>query len=60
VASNGIQKPASKRGEEKEFLSHIILLIWILKVAGALTNDGSWSSIFFEGKVLTYSYQLPY
>jgi hypothetical protein len=24
-------------------------------VAGALTHDGSWSSIFLEGKVLTYS-----
>jgi hypothetical protein len=29
-------------------------------VAGALTHDGSWSSIFLEGKVLTYSCQLPY
>jgi hypothetical protein len=24
--------------------------IWMLKVAGALTHDGSWSSIFLEGK----------
>ena len=42
------------------FLSHIIMLIWILKVAGALTHDCSWSSIFLQGKVLTYSCQLPY
>ena len=42
------------------FLSHIIMSIWILKVAGALTHDCSWSSIFLEGKVLTYSCQLPY
>ena len=35
-------------------------LIWILKVAGALTHDCSWSSIFLQGKVLTYSCQLPY
>lgn len=41
-------------------LSHIIRLIWKLKVAGALTQDSSWSSIFLEGKVLTYSCQLPY
>ena len=41
-------------------LSHIIRSIWILKVAGALTHDSSWSSIFLEGKVLTYSCQLPY
>ena len=33
----------------------------VLKVAGALTNDPcSLSSIFLEGKVLTYSSQLPY
>ena len=37
------------------FLFHTISLIWILKVAGALTHDCSWSSIFLEGKVLTYS-----
>jgi hypothetical protein len=41
-------------------LSHIIMSIWILKVAGALTHDGSRSSILLEGKVLTYSCQLPY
>jgi hypothetical protein len=35
------------------FLSHIIMSIWILKVARALTPAGSWSSIFLEGKVLT-------
>ena len=34
--------------------------VQILKVAGALTHDFSWSSIFLEGEVLTYSLQLPY
>jgi hypothetical protein len=43
-----------------KFLSHNIMSIWILKVAGALTHDRSWSSIFLEGMVLTYSCQLPY
>ena len=36
-----------------------IRLIWILKVAGALTHVYSWSSIFLEGKFITYSSQLP-
>jgi hypothetical protein len=30
------------------FLSHIIMSIWILKVAGALTHESSWSSIFIN------------
>ena len=47
-------------GNRWDFLFHIIRLIWILKVARPLTHDCSRSSIFLEGKVLTYSSQLPY
>jgi len=33
--------------------------VQILKVAGAFTLDFSWSSIFLEGEVFTYSLHLP-